>query len=77
MNITDIPGGAAEPWGGGQADVVQYGGQQPDDRGVEPGWAAGMPSQAPRLLPALGPYCLVDWQSGGGCCAVGGGGSEG
>ena len=47
MNITDIPGGAAEPWGGGQADVVQYGGQQPDDRGVGPGWVAGMPSQAP------------------------------
>ena len=47
MNITDIPGGAAEPWGRGQADVVQYGGQQPDDRGVGPGWVAGMPSQAP------------------------------
>ena len=50
---------SAEPWGGGhcehQADAVHDGGQLLDDRGMEPGWAAGRPGQAPRLLPALGP----------------------
>ena len=33
--------GAAEPWGGGQVDAVQDGGQLPHDRGVGPGQAAG------------------------------------
>ena len=41
MIITVVPGGASEPWGGGQgrhqADYVQDGGQQPDDRGVGQG----------------------------------------
>ena len=48
-----MPGGATEPWGGGQ------GGQQADDvhddRGVGPWWEADKPGQASRLLPVLRP----------------------
>ena len=64
MDITVGPGSGPEPWGGGQgghqADAGQDGGQQPDDGGVGPGWAAGRHGQAPRLLPALGPSCWSD-----------------
>ena len=37
-------------WAGHQAYAVQDGGQLPDDRSVGPGWAAGRPGRAPRLL---------------------------
>ena len=43
MDISVVPGGAAEP----QWQVVQGGGKLPSDRGVGQGRAAGKPSQAP------------------------------
>ena len=66
FNIPVVPGGVAEPWGGGhgghqsddvQDDAVQYGGQLPDDKGVGPGCAAGRHDQAVCLLSVVRPFC--------------------
>ena len=46
MDISVVPGGAAEP----QGQVFQGGGQLPSDRGVGQGRAAGQPGQAPACL---------------------------
>ena len=46
MDISLVPGGAAEP----QGQVVQGGCQLPGDRGVGQGRAAGKPGQTPGCL---------------------------
>ena len=62
-----VLGGAAEPWGGGQAGQqaapVQDGAQPPGVRRVGQGRAAGGPGQAPNLLPTTGPCWRPAWLS--------------
>ena len=66
FHIPVVPGGVAEPWGGGQGghqsddvqeDAVQDGGQLPDDKGVGPGCTAGRHDQAICFHPVVKPFC--------------------